>query len=134
MTCACNDPGHYHRQPTYRERAVAEAQQAVTDAEAFARAARENLRRIKQESFPEEPHQKIIEFSLKFNRTGRIYNYAAIKVNTGIGGPSKWYVTGQDDPYTWKELVRYIESKYIHITPTVVMTGEPVLGFIGLGD
>lgn len=132
MSCVCNNPEHYHPTPSPREQELQFATEMVQAAERALKNARDELARVRRETFPEEPANTIIEFSLAFTRNGRRYDYAARKVNTGIGGPARWYVTGEGTHYTWKELVRFIESKYILAEPRVVVTGDVIRGFYGV--
>lgn len=129
--CACNDPEHYHPMPSPREQELAFAQEMVDAAGRALAHAKAELKRVRQETYPEEPHQTVIEFSIRFVRNGRTYRYAAIKINDERGGPASWFLTGQDSNYTWKQLVTWIEQKHIIVMPFVVMTGEPIRGFYG---
>lgn len=131
MICTCNNPEHYHPMPSPREEELVFAKEMVDAAERALKNAREEMQRIKRETFPEEPHQSIIQFSLRFKRNGSVYSYAAIKIVDKMGGPASWFITGQTSAHSWKSLVRFIESKYIVTNPTIVMTGEPIRGFYG---
>lgn len=117
--------------PSPREQELAFAQDQVHQAERALANAREEMKRIRKETFPEEPYHSIIQFSLRFNRNGSVYSYAAIKIVDKSGGPASWFITGQTSAHSWKSLVQFIESKYIVTNPMVVMTGEPIRGFYG---
>lgn len=61
-------------------------------------------------SLPDEPPVDedgvaVIYFRKRFNRSGRLYDYAAIKAGDG-----KWYTTGPQSPkgYSWNQLIRWI--------------------------
>lgn len=59
------------------------------------------------ENFPEEPEQDLAVIEVQFNGYGRVYTYAALRVDRG------WYVTGVSglSNVAWHEVMEFFDSK-----------------------
>jgi len=61
----------------------------------------------KMQNFPEEPEQDLAVIEVQFNGYGRVYTYAALRVDRG------WYVTGVSglSNVAWHEVMEFFDSK-----------------------
>lgn len=61
----------------------------------------------KMENFPEEPEQNLAVIEVQFNGYGRVYTYAALRVDR------KWYVTGVSglSKVDWFEVMEFFDMK-----------------------
>lgn len=65
----------------------------------------------KMENFPEEPEQDLAVIEVQFNGYGRVYTYAALRVDRG------WYVTGVSglSKVSWYEIMKFFDGKHAGI-------------------
>lgn len=61
----------------------------------------------KMENFPEEPEQDLAVIEVQFNGYGRVYTYAALRVDRG------WYVTGVSglSKVSWYEVMEFFDGR-----------------------
>lgn len=75
----------------------------------------------RQTSYPPEPSEDVVRFSVQFSSTGETYRYAAIKAN------GKWYTTGGQQFDSWTALIDWIRGHHAgpiaYIHPMGTTTG-----------
>lgn len=90
-----------------REQRIDMARGAVEEAQVALARAQEQLDKAVN-PYPKEPAAgAVIRFSLRFDRLGTTYHYAALRVM------SRWFTTGKSCPkdgYSWYELIDFIRE------------------------
>lgn len=93
--------GHRQEEPRMKEtekKTAAQLRALIDEASALLK---------KMENFPEEPEQDLAVIEVQFNGYGRVYTYAALRVDRG------WYVTGVSglSKVSWYEIMEFFDGR-----------------------